>query len=154
MTDNIVVKSSGNTIKLQSSPEEVTGGYFDSEEVWHEFGGGGGGPLTGKQFHIRQMKLSTDTNMFFPFQASIISGDESGKNVETIIGANATNGQSSSYLFGIKTNNSGLAGTGSWAVFKVDGTVGNGVGDLVIEIQYENFTEAEKTAFLSMFEEI
>ena len=39
--DNITVKSSGNTIKLQSTPEEVTGGYFDSEEVWHEFGGGG-----------------------------------------------------------------------------------------------------------------
>lgn len=41
MQDNIVIKSSGNTIKLESTPEEVTGGYFDSEEVWHEFGGGG-----------------------------------------------------------------------------------------------------------------
>lgn len=40
--DNITVKSSGNTIKLQSTTDEVTGGYFDSEEVWHEFGGGGG----------------------------------------------------------------------------------------------------------------
>ena len=38
MQDNIVIKSSGNTIKLESTPEEVTGGYFDSQEVWHEFG--------------------------------------------------------------------------------------------------------------------
>lgn len=43
--DNITVKSSGNTIKLQSTPEEVTGGYFDSEEVWHEFVGQGGETL-------------------------------------------------------------------------------------------------------------
>ena len=30
------------TIILNDSTEGVEGGYFDSEEVWHEFGGGGG----------------------------------------------------------------------------------------------------------------
>lgn len=31
-----------NKVLLQSSDEGVTGGYFDSAEVWHEFGSGGG----------------------------------------------------------------------------------------------------------------
>lgn len=59
MQDNITVKSSGNTIKLESTPEEVTGGYFDSQEQWHEFGGGGGNART---FFINTITNSAESN--------------------------------------------------------------------------------------------
>lgn len=39
--NNIVVNAKPNTILLQSTEEEVTGGYYDGAGEWHEFGGGG-----------------------------------------------------------------------------------------------------------------
>ncbi len=36
--NNIIVNAKPNTILLQSSEEEVTGGYYDGEGEWHEFG--------------------------------------------------------------------------------------------------------------------
>lgn len=39
--NNIVVNARPNTILLQSTEDEVTGGYYDGTGEWHEFGGGG-----------------------------------------------------------------------------------------------------------------
>lgn len=39
---NVIVNLGVNKVSLQSSEDGVTGGYYDGEGTYHEFGGGGG----------------------------------------------------------------------------------------------------------------
>lgn len=40
--DNIVAKVKDGVLKVHSDEEGMTGGYYDTEDVWHDFGEGGG----------------------------------------------------------------------------------------------------------------
>lgn len=47
MSANVLINETayGQVVKLVTSPVGVTGGYYDPDGVWHDFGGGNGGTM-------------------------------------------------------------------------------------------------------------
>lgn len=56
----------GQAVILTTTEERVTGGYFDREGVWHEFGSGGGSGVNNPEATI---KVVNNTGGGFPFYA-------------------------------------------------------------------------------------
>lgn len=56
------------TVILNDSPEGVEGGYFDSEEVWHEFGSGGR-----TEDLLQTLEVTNNTNYNISFYSNKIS---------------------------------------------------------------------------------
>ena len=54
--NNIIANAKPYKVLLQTSENGVAGGYYDGDEVWHEFGGGGEEP------NFNQVKIVNSTN--------------------------------------------------------------------------------------------
>lgn len=66
--NNIVVNAKPNTILLQSTNDEVTGGYYDGEGTWHEFGGGGEKQILNPFVTVTWVNDSGDAFQYGPTQ--------------------------------------------------------------------------------------
>lgn len=72
--NNIVVNAKPNTILLQSTEEEVTGGYYDGAGEWHEFGGGGEGSIRNPIVNVKFINHTLD-NAFVSQDGEMVIND-------------------------------------------------------------------------------
>lgn len=87
----------GQKVLLDTNEEGVTGGYFDSEEVWHEFGGGGE-----TEDLLQTLEVTNNTNYNISIYSNRIStvDNKSVCNTTAVIRPSAT----SSLLFPFGAN--------------------------------------------------